>query len=49
MDDTRSYFEVGGGVTGVHGFHSSFHLTKAGLSLNLGTERLSIFCMSFKF
>ena len=49
MDDTRNYFDVGGGVTGVHGFHSSFHLTKAGLSLNLGTENLSIFCMPFRF
>lgn len=35
MDDSLNYFDVGGGVTGVHGFHSSFHLTKAGLSLNL--------------
>lgn len=28
---------MGGGVTGVKGFHSSFRTTQGGLSLNMGT------------
>lgn len=34
-DDSRNYIDVGGGVTGVRGFHSSFHPTQGGLSLNM--------------
>ncbi|KAE9588939.1 putative post-transcriptional gene silencing PAZ-Argonaute family [Lupinus albus] len=34
-DDSRNFTDVGGGVTGVRGFHSSFHLTQAGLALNM--------------
>lgn len=35
-DDSRNFADVGGGVTGVRGFHSSFRPTQAGLSLNMG-------------
>ncbi|KAK9676555.1 hypothetical protein RND81_11G084800 [Saponaria officinalis] len=34
-NDSSNIFEVGEGVLGLHGFHSSFHMTRAGLSLNL--------------
>jgi eukaryotic translation initiation factor 2C len=36
-DDSRNFNDVGGGVTGVKGFHSSFRTTQGGLSLNMGT------------
>ncbi|GAV71984.1 PAZ domain-containing protein/Piwi domain-containing protein/DUF1785 domain-containing protein [Cephalotus follicularis] len=32
-DDIRNFTDVGGGVTGVRGFHSSFRTTQGGLSL----------------
>ncbi len=35
-DDSRQFTDVGGGVTGVRGFHSSFRPTQGGLSLNMG-------------
>ncbi|KAL2938774.1 Protein argonaute 16 [Bienertia sinuspersici] len=35
QDDSRNFFEVDGGVMGLRGFDSSFHMTRAGLSLNL--------------
>ncbi|XP_057431156.1 protein argonaute 16 isoform X2 [Lotus japonicus] len=34
-DDSRNFSDVGGGVTGVRGFHSSFNLKQGGLSLNM--------------
>ncbi|KAK6134690.1 hypothetical protein DH2020_031615 [Rehmannia glutinosa] len=34
-DDSRMFTDVGGGVTGVRGFHSSFRPTLGGLSLNM--------------
>lgn len=36
-DDSRNFTDVGGGVKGVRGFHSSFRPTQGGLSLNMGT------------
>lgn len=39
-DDSRNFNDVGGGVTGVQGFHSSFRLTQGGLSLNMGRTAL---------
>ncbi|XP_019438722.1 PREDICTED: protein argonaute 16 isoform X1 [Lupinus angustifolius] len=41
-DDSRNFNDVGGGVTGVRGFHSSFHLTQAGLALNMDTSTTMI-------
>lgn len=35
-DDSRFFTDVGGGVTGCRGFHSSFRPTHGGLSLNMG-------------
>ncbi|KAK4492821.1 hypothetical protein RD792_000146 [Penstemon davidsonii] len=35
-DDKRTFTDIGGGVTGVRGFHSSFRPTHGGLSLNMG-------------
>ncbi|KAG8640543.1 protein argonaute 16 isoform X1 [Manihot esculenta] len=34
-DDMRNFTDVGGGATGVRGFHSSFRTTQGGLSLNM--------------
>ncbi|VFQ91173.1 unnamed protein product [Cuscuta campestris] len=34
-DDSRNFTEIGGGVTGCRGFHSSFCATHGGLSLNM--------------
>ncbi|XP_019159475.1 PREDICTED: protein argonaute 16 [Ipomoea nil] len=34
-DDSRNFTEIGGGVSGCWGFHSSFHPTHGGLSLNM--------------
>lgn len=36
-DDSNNLVDVGGGVCGLRGFHSSFRPTQAGLSLNMGT------------
>ncbi|WCJ37485.1 Argonaute family protein [Euphorbia peplus] len=41
-DDSRNFVEVGGGVTGVQGFHSSFHTTQGGLSLNMDVSTTMI-------
>lgn len=35
-DDSRNLVDVGGGVSGIRGFHSSFRPTQGGLSLNMG-------------
>lgn len=34
-DDSRNFSDIGGGVTGCRGFHSSFRPTHGGLSLNM--------------
>ncbi|CAK8567057.1 unnamed protein product [Lathyrus sativus] len=41
-DDSRNFIDVGGGVTGVRGFHSSFRLTQGGLSLNMDVSTTMI-------
>ncbi|GAU22920.1 hypothetical protein TSUD_326930 [Trifolium subterraneum] len=41
-DDSKNFIDVGGGVTGVRGFHSSFRLTQGGLSLNLDVSTTMI-------
>lgn len=42
-DDSRNFIEVGGGVTGCRGFHTSFRTTHGGLSLNMGMPSFIIF------
>jgi len=39
-NDAKNFADVGGGVLGCRGFHSSFRTTQSGLSLNIG-----MFCM----
>ncbi|KAK6919302.1 Argonaute, linker 1 domain [Dillenia turbinata] len=34
-NDPRNFIDVGGGLTGCRGFHSRFHATEGGLSLNM--------------
>ncbi|XP_050206927.1 protein argonaute 16 [Mercurialis annua] len=41
-DDSRNFTDVGGGVTGVRGFHSSFRTTQGGLSLNMDVSTTMI-------
>ncbi|KAJ6873857.1 hypothetical protein NC651_032641 [Populus alba x Populus x berolinensis] len=41
-DDSRNFNDVGGGVTGVKGFHSSFRTTQGGLSLNMDVSTTMI-------
>lgn len=41
-DDSRNFTDVGGGVTGVRGFHSSFRPTQGGLSLNMDVSTTMI-------
>ncbi|KAL5794184.1 hypothetical protein ACOSP7_002778 [Xanthoceras sorbifolium] len=41
-DDSRNFVDVGGGVTGVRGFHSSFRPTQGGLSLNMDVSTTMI-------
>lgn len=41
-DDSRNFVDVGGGVTGVRGFHSSFRLAQDGLSLNMDVSTTMI-------
>jgi hypothetical protein len=45
-DDSKNFIDVGGGVTGVRGFHSSFRLTQGGLSLNMGRNALIFLYLS---
>lgn len=40
-DDSRMFSDVGGGVTGVRGFHSSFSPNLGGFSLNMGKFLIS--------
>lgn len=35
-NDPKNFADVGGGVLGCRGFHSSFRTTQGGLSLNIG-------------
>ncbi|CAN6574208.1 unnamed protein product [Malus baccata var. baccata] len=41
-DDSRNFTDVGGGVKGVRGFHSSFRPTQGGLSLNMDVSTTMI-------
>ncbi|KAM7498359.1 hypothetical protein LguiA_022773 [Lonicera macranthoides] len=41
-DDSRNFTDVGGGVTGCRGFHSSFRPTHGGLSLNMDVSTTMI-------
>ncbi|CAK7349045.1 unnamed protein product [Dovyalis caffra] len=41
-DDSRNFSDVGGGVTAVKGFHSSFRTTQGGLSLNMDVSTTMI-------
>ncbi|KAF7826276.1 protein argonaute 16 isoform X1 [Senna tora] len=41
-DDSKNFIEVGGGVMGLRGFHSSFRPTKCGLSLNMDVSTTMI-------
>lgn len=41
-DDSRNFTDVGGGVTGVKGFHASFRPTQGGLSLNMDVSTTMI-------
>lgn len=42
-DDSRNFADVGGGVVGCRGFHSSFRTIHGGLSLNMGMVSLHFF------
>ncbi|XVE72463.1 hypothetical protein DITRI_Ditri11bG0041100 [Diplodiscus trichospermus] len=42
QDDSRNYVDVGGGVLGLRGFHSSFRPTQGGLSLNMDVSTTMI-------
>lgn len=37
-NDVNNFTDVGGGVLGCRGFHSSFRTTQGGLSLNIGAS-----------
>lgn len=41
-DDTNNFTDVGGGVTGVRGFHASFRPTQNGLALNMDVSTTMI-------
>ncbi|KAJ0112816.1 hypothetical protein Patl1_01934 [Pistacia atlantica] len=41
-DDSRNFVDVGGGVNGVRGYHSSFRPTQGGLSLNMDVSTTMI-------
>ncbi|KAK5819340.1 hypothetical protein F383_20383 [Gossypium arboreum] len=42
QDDSRNYVDLGGGVLGLRGFHSSFRPTQGGLSLNMDVSTTMI-------
>lgn len=44
-DDPKNLVDVGGGVSGLRGFHSSFRATQGGLSLNMGTTYCIFVCL----
>jgi eukaryotic translation initiation factor 2C len=37
-NDPKNFVDLGGGVLGCRGFHSSFRTSQGGLSLNIGKE-----------
>lgn len=37
-NEPRNFVDIGGGVVGCRGFHSSFRATQRGLSLNMGKK-----------
>lgn len=39
-NEPRNFVDLGGGVSGCRGFHSSFRATQGGLSLNMGNSVL---------
>ncbi|CAF1775237.1 unnamed protein product [Brassica napus] len=41
-NDVQNFVHIGGGVTGVRNFHSSFRTTQGGLSLNIGNFSFSV-------
>ncbi|XP_010252577.1 PREDICTED: protein argonaute 16 isoform X2 [Nelumbo nucifera] len=41
-DDVRNFTDLGGGITGCKGFHSSFRTTQSGLSLNMDVSTTMI-------
>ncbi|KDP30816.1 hypothetical protein JCGZ_13759 [Jatropha curcas] len=41
-DDRMNFTDIGGGVTGLRGFHSSFRTTQGGLSLNMDVSTTMI-------
>lgn len=43
-NDVKNFADVGGGVLGCRGFHSSFRTTQSGLSLNIGKFDLYMIC-----
>ncbi|XP_038705645.1 protein argonaute 16-like [Tripterygium wilfordii] len=42
QDDSRNFTDIGGGVIGLRGFHSSFRTTQGGLSLNMDVSTTMI-------
>ena len=50
-NDPKNFADVGGGVLGCRGFHSSFRTTQSGLSLNIGLmcTLYSIFLLEYLF
>ncbi|KAK7322500.1 hypothetical protein VNO77_25881 [Canavalia gladiata] len=41
-DNGRNYYDIGGGVEGCRGFHSSFRLTQGALSLNIDVSTTTL-------
>jgi eukaryotic translation initiation factor 2C len=42
-NDPKNFSDVGGGVLGCRGLHSSFRTTQSGLSLNIGLILMACF------
>jgi hypothetical protein len=45
-NNPASFVDLGGGVMGCRGFHSSFRGTQSGLSLNVGMHLTPSYCMT---
>lgn len=41
-NDPKNFVDLGGGVLGCRGFHSSFRTSQGGLSLNIGKEHAAV-------
>ena len=41
-NDPKNFVDLGGGVLGCRGFHSSFRTSQGGLSLNIGKEHTAV-------